>query len=109
MAPIIIGDEYDPGIQYKTDAQILEVIRNSVMTIFHASCTCKMGVKNDTMAVVDSRARVFGVDKLRVVDVSAFPILVPGHPQSSVCKLFHSNCSFRLMLTRGRYVSREDC
>lgn len=86
MAPIIIGDEYHPGSQYKTDEQILEVIRNSVMTIFHASCTCKMGARNDTQAVVDSRARVFGVEGLRVVDVSAFPFLVPGHPQSSVCK-----------------------
>lgn len=86
MAPVVIGEEYNPGSQYKTDAQILEVIRNSVMTIFHASCTCKMGARDDSHAVVDSRAKVFGVDGLRVVDVSAFPILVPGHPQSSVCK-----------------------
>lgn len=49
------------------------------------------------MAVVDSRARVFGVDGLRVVDVSAFPLLVPGHPQSSVCKC--SSGMIELMLT----------
>ena len=86
MAPIVLGEEYNPGSEYSSDEQILDVIRNSVMTIFHASCTCKMGVPNDTMAVVDSRARVFGVEALRVVDASAFPMLVPGHPQSSVCR-----------------------
>jgi choline dehydrogenase len=40
------------------------------------------------MAVVDSRARVIGVEGLRVVDASAFAVLPPGHPQSMVCKFF---------------------
>ena len=38
------------------------------------------------MAVVDSRARVIGVDGVRVVDASSFALLPPGHPQSTVCK-----------------------
>ncbi|RAH49685.1 GMC family oxidoreductase [Aspergillus brunneoviolaceus CBS 621.78] len=85
IAPIVEGDEYFPGSQFQTDEQLLEVIRNTVMTIYHAACTCKMGTSNDPMAVVDSRARVFGVSRLRVVDASAFPLLPPGHPQSVVC------------------------
>lgn len=47
-----------------------------------------MGVESDSMAVVDSHARVYGVQGLRVVDASAFPFLPPGHPQSTVCKLY---------------------
>ncbi|PWY65358.1 alcohol oxidase [Aspergillus sclerotioniger CBS 115572] len=82
MAPIIVGEEYFPGEQVQSDEEILDVVRNTVMTVYHASCTCKMGVRNDTMAVVDSQARVFGVEGLRVVDASAFPFLPPGHPQS---------------------------
>jgi len=46
----------------------------------------KMGMANDTTAVVDSHARVRGVSGLRVVDASAFPILPPGYPQSTVCE-----------------------
>jgi len=46
-----------------------------------------MGKSNDPMAVVDSKARVFGVQGLRVVDASAFPLLTPGHPQSTVYAL----------------------
>lgn len=62
------------------------MIKESFSTFWHASCTCKMGVKSDNMAVLDSEARVYGVDGLRVVDSSSFPVLVPGHPQSTVCK-----------------------
>jgi hypothetical protein len=47
-----------------------------------------MGVESDTTAVVDSHARVYGVQGLRVVDASAFPFLPPGHPQSTICKSF---------------------
>lgn len=86
MAPVVIGPEYFPGKQYDTDAKVLEVIKNSMMTVYHAACTCKMGRPADSMAVVDSQARVFGVKGLRVVDASAFPLLPPGHPQSTVCK-----------------------
>jgi choline dehydrogenase-like flavoprotein len=86
MKPIVIGDEYNPGVNVQSDEQILGWIRENVMTLWHPACTCKMGVKSDEMAVVDNKAKVFGVKRLRVVDASAFPFLPPGHPQSTVCK-----------------------
>lgn len=86
MSRVIVGDEFFPGNQYATDAEILDIIKNSLMTISHASCTCKMGTRDDAMAVVDSHAKVVGVEGLRVVDASAFPLLPPGHPQATVCK-----------------------
>ena len=43
-----------------------------------------MGRADDPNAVVDSKARVIGVQNLRVVDASAFAILPPGHPQSTI-------------------------
>lgn len=85
MAPIVIGDEFFPGDEYETDAEILDIIRDTMMTLYHPSCTCRMGTRDDPMAVVDSRGTVFGVTGLRVVDASAFPFLPPGHPQSTVC------------------------
>jgi choline dehydrogenase len=39
------------------------------------------------MAVIDNNAKVFGVNGLRVVDASSFPILPPGHPQSTIYAL----------------------
>ncbi|KAJ5033354.1 uncharacterized protein L3040_008472 [Drepanopeziza brunnea f. sp. 'multigermtubi'] len=87
MAPVLIGGEYFPGPDVKTDAQILSAIQKTVQTVWHASCTCKMGKKGDPDAVVDSQAKVFGVTGLRVVDASAFALLPPGHPQSTVYAL----------------------
>jgi choline dehydrogenase len=87
MKNVTIGPEYYPGPNVTTDAQILEYIGKAAFTLYHASATCKMGRSNDTMAVVDTKARVYGVRGLRVVDASAFPFLPPGHPQATVYML----------------------
>lgn len=87
MAPVILGDEYYPGNGTQADTEILRFIQKNVMTLWHPSCTNKMGTKDDPAAVLDSKARVFGVGRLRVVDASSFPFLPPGHPQSTVCEL----------------------
>lgn len=108
MTPVIIGPEYFPGAKVQTDEEILSIIKKTVMTIYHAACTCKMGVQNDTMAVVDNRARVFGVTGLRVVDASAFPILPPGHPQSTVCMSCFSPRGRMLFANSFRYAGREN-
>lgn len=79
--------EYLPGLNVTSDADILAYIQASFMTIYHAAATCKMGSSNDSMAVVDSQARVYGAQNLRVVDASSFPFLPPGHPQSTVYAL----------------------
>ncbi|EJT46954.1 GMC oxidoreductase [Trichosporon asahii var. asahii CBS 2479] len=80
-------NEYFPGSAVATDDQILATIRKTVMTVWHASCTCRMGRTDDPTAVVDNHARVIGVSGLRVVDASAFALLPPGHPQSVVYAL----------------------
>ncbi|GAB7356816.1 hypothetical protein MBLNU459_g7698t1 [Dothideomycetes sp. NU459] len=84
LQPIRIGSEVVPGESVQTDAQLEEYIRNNFFMNWHAACTCRMGLANDTMAVVDSHAKVIGVQNLRVVDASAFALLPPGHPVSTV-------------------------
>lgn len=46
-----------------------------------------MGRSISSGGVVDSHARVFGVQGVRVVDASAFPLLPPGHAQSTIYML----------------------
>ncbi|KAF2087994.1 GMC oxidoreductase [Saccharata proteae CBS 121410] len=87
MQSVVIGDEYWPGVNVTTDEEILAVIKDAAMTVWHASCTNKMGTADDEMAVVDNETRVFGVEGLRVVDASAMPILPPGHPTSTIYML----------------------
>ncbi|KAI4212768.1 MAG: hypothetical protein LQ349_009326, partial [Xanthoria aureola] len=81
------GKEYFPGNNVTEDRDILDFIQRSVMTIYHAAGTCKMGKADDRTAVVDSRAQVYGTKGLRVVDASSFPFLPPGHPQSVIYAL----------------------
>ncbi|KAK7973251.1 alcohol oxidase [Apiospora saccharicola] len=78
---------YPGTAEVQTDAEILEAIRRSYNTVYHGASTCKMGKSGDDEAVVDSQGRVFGVQGLRVVDASAFPLLPPGHPQATVYAL----------------------
>ncbi|KIK59261.1 hypothetical protein GYMLUDRAFT_201857 [Collybiopsis luxurians FD-317 M1] len=84
---IVDGPEYYPGTDIATDAEILDQIKRTCMTVWHASVTCKMGKASDSLSVVDPQARVIGVQNLRVVDASAFPLLPPGHPQSVIYAL----------------------
>ncbi len=78
---LTIGDEALPGSNVTSDADILNYIRQSLIQVYHAAATCKMGSANDSMAVIDNHARVYGTQNLRVVDASSFPFLPPGHPQ----------------------------
>lgn len=77
-------EEAYPGSSVQTDEEIMQYIGDAMITVYHASGTCKMGTENDPMAVVDSDSHVFGTQRLRIVDASAFPFLVPGHPQSMI-------------------------
>ncbi|EOA85520.1 hypothetical protein ACJQWK_06424 [Exserohilum turcicum] len=79
--------EFWPGLDVKTDEQILRNIRTSVMAVMHASCTARMGRVDDPNAVTDHLARVIGVHGLRVVDASSLALLPPGHPQALIYAL----------------------
>ncbi|OJD30259.1 choline dehydrogenase [Diplodia corticola] len=88
LREIRVGEgEFWPGLGIDDDQEILQVVRESAMTVWHAACTCKMGQEWDVMAVVDAKARVYGVKGLRVVDASAMPILPPGHPTATIYAL----------------------
>lgn len=54
-------------------------IRHLPFTIYHQSGTCKMGPSSDPNAVVDSRLRVRGIKRLRVVDASIMPEIPAAH------------------------------
>ncbi|RDW65983.1 alcohol oxidase-3 [Coleophoma cylindrospora] len=87
LSGVKIGAELVPGPSVQTDAEIAAYILGFGSSVYHPACTCKMGKRDDPMAVVDSKAKVIGVHGLRVVDASAFPLLPPGHPQSTIYAL----------------------
>ncbi|KAI5461804.1 hypothetical protein BGZ63DRAFT_355882 [Mariannaea sp. PMI_226] len=67
-----------------SEEDILDFWRNRCGSTWHMSGTCKMGrdEKKDG-AVVDTQFQVFGVNGLRVVDMSIMPIIASCHVQST--------------------------
>jgi len=74
-----VGKEIQPGIALQTDDELDGFIREHVESAYHPCGTCKMGAKDDPMAVVDPETRVIGVEGLRVADSSIFPRIPNGN------------------------------
>lgn len=72
-----IAEEFLPGEDVQSDAEMLDYIRQYGSTIFHPVGTCKMG--GEPQAVVDERLRVQGIEGLRVADCSIMPTLISGN------------------------------
>ena len=72
-------EEFMPGPQYQTEEELAHAAGLVGTTIFHPVGTCRMGRTDDPLAVVDSRLRVRGVGKLRVVDASIMPFITSGN------------------------------
>jgi len=78
------GQELSPGAAVKTDAEIDAHIRRKGESAYHPSCSCKMGLPSDPMAVVDAEGRVHGLESLRVIDASIMPSVVSGNLNAPV-------------------------
>jgi choline dehydrogenase len=81
MAPYVEA-ELEPGPACRSDADWLAFCRARGSTIYHPTCTCRMG--DDATAVVDARLRVRGLDRLRVVDGSIMPNVVSGNTNAAI-------------------------
>ncbi len=73
------GAEFEPGADVSSDQEIDAWMRRAAETIYHPVGTCRMGLADDAMAVVDASLRVIGLSGLRVVDASVMPTLVGGN------------------------------
>ena len=70
---VVEGFTFD---QVMNDDEALEAfVRKATIGVWHASCTCRMGRPDDPMSVVDTQGRVKGLEGLRVVDASIFPVV----------------------------------
>jgi choline dehydrogenase len=72
----LVAEEVSPGSSVQTGEEVRDWIRDQAWG-HHASCTCPMGPAGGPGSVVDSRFRVHGATRLRIVDASVFP-RIPG-------------------------------
>ncbi|MCO4319457.1 GMC family oxidoreductase N-terminal domain-containing protein [Phyllobacterium sp. 21LDTY02-6] len=73
-------EEFKPGPQYQSEAELIEAAGAIGTTIFHPAGTCRMGADPDS--VVDPQLRVRGVDGLRIADASIMPNITSGNTNS---------------------------
>ncbi len=82
-----IARELHPGPAVVDDEELSAVARSTHHTVYHVSCTCRMGADGDPLAVLDPQLRVRGVRGLSVADASAFPSLTTVNPVVAVLML----------------------
>jgi choline dehydrogenase-like flavoprotein len=76
--------ETSPGGDVASDEAVASALRQAAVSSWqHPTSTCSM-LKRELGGVVDSKLRVYGVEGLRVVDASVFPLVVAGHTSSTV-------------------------
>jgi choline dehydrogenase len=75
-------EEFLPGPAFQSDEQLARAAGDIGTTIFHPVGTCRMGRAGDAGAVVDSRLRVQGLERLRVIDASVMPTITSGNTNS---------------------------
>ena len=74
-----VKHEIQPGAAVQSDDELDGFIREHAESAYHPCGTCRMGRRDDRMAVVDPTAKVIGVDGLRVADSSIFPLITNGN------------------------------
>jgi choline dehydrogenase len=95
LAKYVIAETV-PGKDVQSDDELLHYVQQTGGTVFHATCTCKMGP--DTMAVVDDRLRVHGLERLRVIDASVMPAVTSTN----------TNAPTIMIAEKGAAMVRED-
>jgi choline dehydrogenase-like flavoprotein len=74
---IYAPDEMKPGIASDDEGDLIRAAGDIGTTIFHPTCTVRMGADED--APLDAQLRLRGVEGLRVVDASVMPVITSGN------------------------------
>ncbi|MFM9971530.1 MAG: GMC family oxidoreductase [Burkholderiales bacterium] len=87
-----------PEAHDEDDEALLDMFRSFSTTVFHPVGTAKMGPDADSMAVVDARLRVKGINGLRVIDASVMPVVSSGN----------TNAPTMMIAEKGAAMIKED-
>ena len=89
-----------PGLNVQSDDELLDYARELGSTVFHASCSCKMGP--DPLAVVNDQLRVHGIEALRVIDASVMPAVTSTNTNAPTIMIAEKGADMIKEDARGR-------
>ncbi len=98
-----IAEETAPGAAVQSDEALADYVRDTAWG-HHASCSCPIGPERDG-GVLDSAFAVHGVQRLRVVDASAFPRIPGFFVAAAVYMLAEKAADVVLSAARGTPLS----
>jgi choline dehydrogenase len=91
----ILGERVSPNAtEFKNDEYLNEWLLNTVNTTHHISCTARMGFPNDPMSVVDQYGKVYGINNLRLADLSIMPDCVRANTNATAIMIGERISSF---------------
>lgn len=85
-------NEVAPGPDVASDEALEAWVKQNIGSYYHFVGSCKMGI--DSMAVVDSKLCVHGIENLRVVDASVMPIIPSANPHTAVVMIAERAADF---------------
>ncbi len=86
--------EIKPGPELASPEELARAAGDIATTIFHPTCTCKMGADEDPLAVTDARLRVRGLDNLYIADASVMPDITSGNTHAPVVMIAETLSEF---------------
>lgn len=92
------GPELSPGPNVQSNEDLDEYVRANANSAYHPCGTARMG--NDPLAVTDSRARVHGIQGLRVADASIMPTITNGNINAP-CMMIGEKVSRMILADNG--------
>ncbi|XP_017775867.1 PREDICTED: glucose dehydrogenase [FAD, quinone]-like [Nicrophorus vespilloides] len=69
-------------------------IKHYATTAYNPVGTCKMGPKNIATSVVDSTLKVHGLNRIRVIDASIMPTIIPGNTNAPAMMIGEKGSAF---------------
>ena len=91
--------ELEPGPNVASDDDLLAYCRERSASIYHPSCSVRMG--DDRDAPLDARLRLRGVEGIRVIDASAMPSVISGNCHAAVVMMAEKGAHMVLEDVRG--------
>lgn len=91
-----IAQETAPGLDAKTDEDLVAYAAKHAKTDYHPVGTCKMGDADDPTAVVDPELRVKNIESLRVCDSSVMPSIISSNTNAATMMIAERAADFMI-------------
>jgi choline dehydrogenase len=84
-----------PNLEKMSNDDIVADFRDRAALVYHPVGTCSMGV-DPSRSVVSPSLKVHGLEQLRVVDASVFPMLTSGNTHAPTMMMGHKGADLIL-------------